>query len=100
MDQRFGVFLQLRVNRGGATSWSLLGSQKTNRIRNRLVPWMLKQADWLPDASAWACSSIQCSISIRSSTWFRRFRAASGLRSGRSLSGDWGRPASSAASAK
>ena len=48
-------------------------------------------------ASEWACSSIQCSISIRSSTWFRRFRAASGLRSGRSLSGDWGRPASSAA---
>ena len=50
MDQRFGVFLQLRVNRGGATSWSLLGSQKTNRIRNRLVPWMLKKADWLPDS--------------------------------------------------
>ena len=49
MDQRFGVFLQFRVNRGGATSWSLLGSQKANRIRNHLVSWMFNQADWLPD---------------------------------------------------
>ena len=49
MDQRFGLVLQSWVNRGGATPRPSLGGQKSNGIRNGIVPWVFKQENRLPD---------------------------------------------------